>query len=65
MYNESVATSKAHYFGHSLIAEVTTLKCLGYWVGKTGRRENDKHLIAQATKLRFEIRAVLPVLGEI
>ena len=30
MYSESAAAPKAHYFGHSLIAEVTTLKYLGY-----------------------------------
>jgi hypothetical protein len=65
IYSESATVSKAHYFGHSLIAEVTTLKYLGYWIGKTGRHENDKHLIAQATQLRFKIRAVLPVLGEV
>ena len=64
MYNELAATTKAHYFGHSLIAEVTTLKYLGYWIGRTGRHENDKHLIAQAKQLRFKVRAVLPVLGE-
>ena len=64
MYNESATLSKAHYFGHSLIAEVTTLNYLGYWIGKTSRHENDKHLIAQATQLRFKIGAVLPVLEE-
>ena len=64
MYSESAAASKAHSFGHSLIAEVTTLKYLGYWIGKIDRHANDKHLIAQATQLRFKIRAVLPVLGE-
>ena len=64
MYSESAAAKKSHYFGHSLIAEVTTLKYLGYWIGKTGRHENDKHLIAQATQLRFKMRAGLPVLGE-
>ena len=47
MYSELAAATKAHYFGHSLIAEVTTLKYLGYWLGRTGRHENDKHLIAQ------------------
>ena len=26
-------------------------------------RENDKHITAQATQLRFKIRAVLPILG--
>jgi hypothetical protein len=64
MYSESAAASKAHYFGHGLIAEVTTLKSRGYRIGKTSRHENDKHLIAQATRLRFKIRAVLPVLGD-
>ena len=64
MYSELATITKAHYFGHSLINEVTTLKYLGYWIGRTGRHENDKHLIAQATQLRFKIRAVLPVLGE-
>jgi hypothetical protein len=64
MYSKLATTTKAHYFGHSLINEVTKLKYLGYWIGRTGRHENDKHLIAQATQLRFKIRAVLPVLGE-
>ena len=43
---------------------MNTLKYLGYWIGSTGRHENDKHLVAQATQLRFKVRAVLPVLGE-
>ena len=37
---------------------------MGYWIGRAGRYENDKHLIAQATQLRFKIRAVIPVIGE-
>ena len=53
MYSESTVASKVHYFGHRLIAEVTTLKYLGYWIGRTDMHENDKHLIAQATQLRF------------
>ena len=64
MYNESTATSKTDYFGHNLIAEVTILKHLGCWIGRTGSHENDTHLIAQVTQLRFKIRAVLPVLGK-
>ena len=64
MYNEPAADTKAHYFGHSLIVEVSTLKYLGYWIGRAGRHENDKHLVAQATQLRFNVRAVLPVSGE-
>ena len=65
MYSESATSTKTHYFGHSAIAEVSTLKYLGYWLGRTGRHENDKHIVAQATQLRFKIRAVLPVLGEV
>ena len=64
MYSESATVSKAHYFGHGLIVEVATLKCLGHWIGKTGRHAHDKQLITHATQLRFKIRAVLPVLGE-
>ena len=30
MYSESAASTKAHYFGHSIIVEVSTLKYLGY-----------------------------------
>ena len=33
MYSESAAAPKVHCFRHSLIAEVTTLKYLGYWKG--------------------------------
>ena len=61
MYSESAAVSKAHYFGHSLIAEVTTLKYLGYWIGSTGRHENDKHLVAQATHTTKHFASKLPV----
>ena len=64
MYSDRATATKAHYFGDSLITEVNTLRYLGYWIGRSGRGENDKHLIAQATQLRFKIRAVLPVLGE-
>ena len=61
MYSESTADTKAHYFGHSLVAEMSTLKYLGYQIGRVGRHENDKHLVAQATQLRIKVRAVLPV----
>ena len=50
--------------GGTVIAEVQSLKYLGYWIGRAGRAENDKHIIAQATQLRFKIRSVLPILGE-
>ena len=43
---------------------VQSLKYLGYWIGRVGRAENDKHIIAHATQLRFKIRDVLSVLGE-
>ena len=56
--------TRAHLFGGTVIAEVKSLKCLGYCIGRAGRAENDKHIIAQATQLRLKIRAVLPVLGE-
>jgi hypothetical protein len=64
MYSQGATNTKTHYFGDTHIAEVLSLKYLGYWIGKTGRHENDKHLVAQATQLRFKIRAVLPILGE-
>jgi hypothetical protein len=64
MYSDRATSTRAHYFGDSLITEVDTLKYLGYWIGKSGRNENDKHIKAQATQLRFKVRAVLPVLGE-
>ena len=64
MYSEKAARTQTHFFGHSEISEVESLKYLGYWIGRAGRAENDKHVIAQATHLRFKIRAVLPVLGE-
>ena len=54
----------ARYFGNNEISEVESLKHLGYWIGRPGRAENDKHIIAQATQLGFKIRAVLPILGE-
>ena len=56
--------TQSHFFGDSVIPEVGKLKYLGYWIGKEGRSENDKHLVTQATQLRFKMRAVLPVLGE-
>ena len=64
MYSENATRTQAHFFGLSEISEVKSLKYLGYWIGRAGRAENDKHIIAQATQLRFKIRAVLPVLGE-
>ena len=54
MYSESAADTKAHYFGHSLIAEVSTLKYLGYWIGRVGSHEDDKYLVARTTQLRFK-----------
>lgn len=67
MYSEQTSDVDVctHMFGDKKIAEVKSLKYLGYWIGKTGRAENDKHIIAQATQLRFKIRAVLPILGEL
>ena len=66
MYSERTlaADTRTHLFGGNVIAEVQSLKYLGYWIGRAGRAENDKHIIAQATQLRFKIRAVLPILGE-
>ena len=58
------ADVRTHSFGDIEIAQVKSLKYLGYWIGRAGRAENDKHIIAQATQLRFKIRAVLPILGE-
>ena len=46
-----------HLFGDTMISHVKSLKYLGYWIGRAGRTENDKHIIAQATQLRFKIRA--------
>ena len=66
MYSERalVADIHTHRFGDIEIAHVKSLKYLGYWIGRAGRAENDKHIIAQATQLRFKIRPVLPILGE-
>ena len=64
MYSDRALRTQSHFFGDSDIPEVDKLKYLGYWIGKGGRSENDKHLVAQATQLRFKMRAVLPVLGE-
>ena len=66
MYSERTlaADVRTHRFGDIEIAHVQSLKYLGYWIGRAGRAENDKHIIAQATQLRFKIRAVLPILGE-
>ena len=46
MYSENATQPQAHFFGDSEISEVNTLKYLGYWIGKAGRAENDKHVIA-------------------
>ena len=66
MYSERAkeADIRTHLFGGTVISHVKSLKYLGYWIGRAGRAENDKHIIAQATQLRFKIRAVLPILGE-
>ena len=68
MYSEIertlAADTRTHLFAGTVISEVKSLKYLGYWIGRAGRTENDKHIIAQATQLRFKIRAVLPILGE-
>ena len=66
MYSERAkeADIRTHLFGDTVISHVKSLKYLGYWIGRAGRSENDKHIIAQATQLRFKIRAVLPILGE-
>ena len=37
---------------------------LGYWLGRKGRHKNDEHIKAQATQLRFKIRALRNTLGE-
>ena len=60
----SLQQTHARSFGVNEIAEVQSLKYLGYWIRRVGIAENDKHVIAQATQLRFKIRAVLPILGE-
>ena len=66
MYSERAkeADIRTHLFGDTVISHVKSLKYLGYWIGRAGRSENDKHIIAQATQLRFKIRAVLPIPGE-
>ena len=58
------ADVRTHRFGDIEISHVNSLKYLGYWIGRAGIAENDRHIIAQATQLRFKIRAVLPILGE-
>ena len=58
------ADVRTHRFWDIEIAHVKSLKYLGYWIGRAGRAENDKHIIAQATQPRFKIRVVLPILGE-
>ena len=65
MYSQRTleADVRTRRFGDIEIAQVKSLKYLGYWIGRAGRAENDKHIIAQATQLRFKIRAVLPILG--
>ena len=47
-----------------MIAHIKSLRYLGYWIGKAGRAENGKHIIAWATQMRFKIRDVLPILGK-
>ena len=61
MYSEKTLHTHAHYFGDNEISRVQSLKYLGYWIGRAGRAENDKHMIAQATQLRFKLRVVLPI----
>ena len=65
MYSEKTLHTHAHYFRDNEISRVQTLKCSGYWIGRAGRAdlENDKHMIAQATQLRYKVSAVLPILG--
>jgi hypothetical protein len=50
--------------GSQTIQSVEFLKYLGYWLGLKGRSKNDDHIKAQATQLRFKIRALRPVIGE-
>ena len=68
MYSERVldADIRTHSFGGTVISQVKSPKYLGYWIGRAGRSENDKHImiVAHATQLRFKIRAVLSILGE-
>ena len=66
MYSEKTLHAHSHYFGDNEISRVRSLKYLGYWIGRVGRANKNKHVIAQATQLRFKIRgfrAVLPILG--
>ena len=51
-------------FGDSIVRAVDYLKYLGYWLGTKGKIKNDEHIKAQATQLRFKIRALRPVIGE-
>ena len=48
MYNERAldADIRTHLFGDTVISQVKSLKYLGYWIGRAGRSENDKHIIA-------------------
>ena len=48
MYSERTlaADTRTHLFGDTVISEVQSLKYLGYWIGRAGRAENDKHVIA-------------------
>ena len=39
MYSEDAVNTQAHYFGESVIAEVNSLRYLGYWLGRAGRSE--------------------------
>ena len=42
------ADIRNHLFGDTVMSQVESLKYLGYWIGRAGRSENDKHIIAQA-----------------
>ena len=44
MYSEHAGHTRSHYFGDEVLQEVETLKYLGYWIGRAGRSENDKHI---------------------
>ena len=63
-YSEKTLHTYAHYFGDNETSRVQSLKYLRYWIGRVGRAENDKHVVAQAAHLRFKVRVVLPILGE-
>ena len=49
------ADVRTHRFGDIVIAHIKSLKYLGYWIGRAGRAENDKHNIAQATQKRIQL----------